>query len=118
MRAVSVVGALVGAVLGPPAVGSLIDASPSFLYWSVLVVVVVQTACFGAVAMMPRYAIAQSDDALGESRHASSSVDGRMSCSTRTSLEARACELSASTATDAVASAAHHDARAQHSESR
>ena len=51
-----VVGALLGAVAGPPLTGVLLEASPSFLYTAVVGVVVTQTLCFIAVALMPRHA--------------------------------------------------------------
>jgi fucose permease len=48
------VGALAGAVLGPPLTGALLDSSPNFLFYSVGLVVLVQTLCFIGVAMVPR----------------------------------------------------------------
>lgn len=48
------VGALVGAVLGPPSTGALLESSPNMLYWVVSLVVVVQTICFGGVLLLPR----------------------------------------------------------------
>ena len=51
-----VVGALVGAVLGPPATGALLDASPSFFFWAAAFVVFGGTIAFGIVAAMPQYA--------------------------------------------------------------
>lgn len=50
-----VVGALVGSVLGPPAVGSLLEGWPACLFYAVLLVVLVQTACFVLVALLPRH---------------------------------------------------------------
>ena len=49
-----VVGALLGAVLGPPLTGVLLEASPTVLFWAVAAVVLGQTLCFVGVAMMPK----------------------------------------------------------------
>ena len=65
-----VVGALVGAVLGPPATGALLEASPSFFYWAVALVVFGGTLAFGCVAALPRYRVQTTLRTLADDRDA------------------------------------------------
>jgi MFS family permease len=82
-----VVGALVGAVLGPPAVGALLDVWPTCLYYAVLGAVLLQTVCFLLVAMLPRY-----EHRSGSEQH----------------TQNQQCELEEVAATAVSASTVHH----------
>ena len=78
-----VVGALLGAVLGPPLTGMLLESSPSVLFWAVAFVVVVQTLCFVLVAMMPRLQPAtRSHTATSVAARKAAGCGGEISCST------------------------------------